>query len=116
MHAGRLYAPFTSRVIAVLRAISRGKVATYGQVAALAGNPSGARQVARILHALSGKEALPWHRVIGGGGRISLPRGAGYDQQKKLLAKEGVAVGPKGSVDISRYSWIARFNEFPQMG
>jgi len=109
----RSLAPFTERVIRVIRAVPRGRVATYGQVAALAGGPTGARQVARILHSLSGPKALPWHRIINAGGRISLPRGAGLEEQRKRLRSEGVTVGAAGNVDLSRWRWVPRFGEIP---
>jgi len=99
------YAPFTARALAVLKAIPRGKVATYGLVAAAAGSPLGARQVVRILHSLSRRERLPWHRVIGGRGSISLPRGLGFETQRALLRREGVKVTPEGRVDLVRYLW-----------
>lgn len=102
------YAPFTARAIAVIRLIPKGKVASYGQVAALAGSPLGARQVVRVLHALSRKEKLPWHRVIGGRGTISLPRGAGFETQRKRLQAEGVRVSLAGEVDMKRHSWKPR--------
>ena len=56
--------PFTERVIQIIQSIPAGRVMTYGQVAAAAGNRRGARQVARILHTMSQKHALPWHRII----------------------------------------------------
>jgi methylated-DNA-protein-cysteine methyltransferase-like protein len=101
-------APLTQRILAVLKAIPRGKVAAYGQVAALAGNPRGARQVARVLHSLSAKEKLPWHRVIGAAGRISLPPGAGGEEQARRLRREGVAVAAGGQVDLARFGWRPR--------
>ena len=104
-HPRREYAPFTARALQVLRGIPRGRVATYGLVAAAAGSPLGARQVVRILHSLSRRERLPWHRVIGGRGSISLPRGLGFEAQRALLRKEGVAVSPQGRVDLRRYLW-----------
>jgi methylated-DNA-protein-cysteine methyltransferase related protein len=97
--------PFTREVKAVLRAIPKGRVATYGQVAALAGRDGAARGVAWILHSSSDAAGLPWHRVIGARGAISLPRGRGFREQKALLEAEGVAVGPKGNVDLRRYLW-----------
>jgi methylated-DNA-protein-cysteine methyltransferase related protein len=108
--ATRTYAPFTERALEVIRSIPRGKVATYGQVAAVAGSPLAARQVARILHALSRKERLPWHRVINSRGSISLRRGAGFEQQKAALQKEGVRVKADGSVDMKRRLWIPRID------
>jgi methylated-DNA-protein-cysteine methyltransferase related protein len=99
------YAPFTLRALGVIRGIPRGKVATYGLVAAAAGSPLAARQVVRILHSLSRKERLPWQRVIGSRGWIRLPHGLGFETQRALLRKEGVAVTTAGKVDLSRYLW-----------
>jgi methylated-DNA-protein-cysteine methyltransferase-like protein len=104
----RRYAPFTERALAIILAIPRGKVATYGQVAGVAGSPNGARQVARVLHSLSRIKRLPWQRVINSRGSISLPRGAGFEHQKALLESEGVAVGGTGRVDLNRYLWVPR--------
>lgn len=97
--------PFSERAIAVIRAIPKGRVATYGQVAALAGNRRAARQVARLLHSASHVHLLPWQRVVGSGGRISLP-GAGGDRQRRLLEKEGVAFGPSGRIDLAVHQWL----------
>jgi methylated-DNA-protein-cysteine methyltransferase-like protein len=97
--------PFTREVKRVLRTVPHGRVATYGQIAALAGRERAARGVAWILHSSSESAGLPWHRVIGGGGAISLPRGRGFEEQKRRLAAEGVAVGPRGRIDLKRYRW-----------
>jgi methylated-DNA-protein-cysteine methyltransferase-like protein len=70
----------------VVLKIPRGKVATYGQVARAAGYPGRARFVAYALRSANG---LPWHRVVGAGGRILLPGEAGFDQQMRLRS-EGV--------------------------
>ena len=105
------YAPFTARAVRVIRAIPKGKVASYGLVAAVAGSPLGARQVVRVLHTLSRKERLPWHRVINSRGSISLPRGAGFEKQRALLRSEGVAVTPAGKVDMKRHLWVPRIRE-----
>jgi methylated-DNA-protein-cysteine methyltransferase-like protein len=69
-----------------VRRIPRGKVATYGQVAKAAGFPGAARQV---VWALRGARGIPWHRVIGAGGRILLPGEAGMEQRIRL-ENEGV--------------------------
>ena len=100
--------PFTREVKAAIRSIPRGRVATYGQIAALAGREHGARGVAWILHSSSEAAGLPWHRVIGGAGRISLPRRRGFEEQKRRLSAEGVAVGPGGRIDLKRYQWEPR--------
>jgi methylated-DNA-protein-cysteine methyltransferase-like protein len=96
---------FTREVKSVLRRIPRGRVATYGQVAALAGRDRAARGVAWILHSSSEAAGLPWHRVIGGQGRISLPRRRGFEEQKARLAAEGITVGRSGRIDLARYRW-----------
>jgi methylated-DNA-protein-cysteine methyltransferase related protein len=106
-----IYAPFTTRIVRVIRAIPRGKVATYGLVAALAGSPLGARQVVRVLHTLSGKERLPWQRVINSRGSISLPRGGGFEKQRALLRSEGVKVTVHGRVDLGKFLWRPRLAE-----
>ena len=106
-----VYAPFTARAVRVIRAIPRGKVASYGLVALLAGSPLGARQVVRVLHTLSRKERLPWHRVINSRGSISLPRGAGFERQRALLRKEGVKVTTEGRVDLGRFLWRPRLED-----
>lgn len=97
--------PLFEAIVAVLRRIPRGKVATYGQIAALAGNPRGARQVARALHAASGTRKLPWHRVINSSGRISLPPGRGYELQRALLEDEGVEFGAGERINLKRFGW-----------
>ncbi len=96
---------FEARVKKAIMAIPRGKVATYSQIAALAGNYKAARQVARVLHASSDKDCLPWHRVINSRGGISLPRGRGFEEQKRLLKKEGVAVDRSGRIALKEFQW-----------
>jgi len=82
--------------------IPRGRVATYGQVAAAAGYPGAARQVAWALHN-SGGAVVPWHRVVGAGGRILLQGNAGLEQRLRLES-EGVAFqGPR--VRIKDHAW-----------
>jgi len=98
----------TSRILAALKKIPKGKVATYGQIAALAGHPHAARQVARLLHTLSERERLPWHRVINRNGRISLPMDGPGGIQRRLLRKERVEVKPDGSLDLDRFGWNPR--------
>lgn len=62
--------PFTEEVIRIIKHIPRGKVMTYGQIAGEAGSPRGARQVVRILHSMSEKYELPWHRVMNAKGEL----------------------------------------------
>jgi methylated-DNA-protein-cysteine methyltransferase-like protein len=97
---------FTSNVIASIKKIPRGKVATYSQIAGLAGKPHAARGVSWILNSSTKAHALPWFRVLGSSGRISIPKGSkGFLEQKKHLMKEGVAVAPDGSVDLAKFQW-----------
>lgn len=97
--------PFTQNVLQVIRAIPEGRVLSYGLVAALAGNPRGARQVSRILHSMSQKHDLPWHRVVNAAGKISLPQGRGYELQKALLESEGIHFSPSHTINLSLYLW-----------
>ena len=92
------------RIAAVVAAIPSGRVATYGQVAAQAGNRRAARQVAWALRTYAGR-GLPWHRVIGARGVIRLPAGGPLERQRTLLLAEGVAVDPDGRVDLVAYQW-----------
>jgi methylated-DNA-protein-cysteine methyltransferase-like protein len=96
---------FFHRVIAIIKKIPRGKVATYGQIAALAGNPRAARQIAWVLHAASEKEKLAWHRVINREGTISLPRYGGYELQRELLLKEGIKFDRDDRIELARFQW-----------
>jgi methylated-DNA-protein-cysteine methyltransferase-like protein len=94
------------RIWQVVAAIPPGKVASYGQVAALAGLGRGARQVGRALRELPGDSRLPWHRVINARGRISLPTGSrGHREQRERLLAEGVVVQEGGRIDLARYGW-----------
>jgi len=99
---------FTERVITIIQGIPTGKVMSYGQVAAAAGSPRAARQVVRILHSMSKKYALPWHRIINAQGGISTPAtedGEG-NLQRYLLEQEGVVFGLDGKIDLVMYRWF----------
>ena len=96
---------FTERAKQAIAGIPYGKVATYGQIAACAGNYRASRQVAWLLHSSSRKENLPWHRVINSRGSISLPVGRGFEEQKLLLEREGIRVDEDGRIDLARYLW-----------
>ena len=94
------------RVYAVVRRIPRGRVATYGQVARLAGLGDQARQVGYALHALPWEGLAPWHRVVNVRGAISLPPAGGADlTQRMRLEKEGVRFDARGRVDLERHGW-----------
>jgi methylated-DNA-protein-cysteine methyltransferase-like protein len=94
------------RLYAVVRRIPRGRVATYGQVAALAGLPGHARQVGYALHALPRGTRLPWHRVINAKGEVSRRRRPGDElSQRLLLEREGVRFDARGRVALARLRW-----------
>jgi methylated-DNA-protein-cysteine methyltransferase-like protein len=96
---------FTAEIIRLIRAIPRGKVATYGQISYLAGHSPSVRRVVWVLHTLSEKERLPWHRVVNQKGKISLKLGAGYEKQKELLTGEGVLFSENDGIDLDRFLW-----------
>ena len=97
---------FTLKIIPVITAVPSGKVVTYGQVAAMAGNHRGARQVSRTLHTCTSKYQLPWHRVIGAAGKISIPKNnSSYQRQKRKLEQEGIEFGLGDTIDLSVYQW-----------
>jgi methylated-DNA-protein-cysteine methyltransferase-like protein len=96
------------RIYSVVRRIPRGRVATYGQVAKLAGLPGSARQVGYALHALHSASALPWQRVINASGAISLHPMNGGISQRILLEKEGVRFDARGRVSLPRFGWRPR--------
>jgi methylated-DNA-protein-cysteine methyltransferase related protein len=95
----------TKGIILALRRVPRGKVTSYGAIAALAGLPNGARQVVRVLHSSAEKEGLPWYRVLRKDGSIALPPGEGFELQRALLEKEGVSVTREGRIDLARFGW-----------
>ncbi len=98
--------PFTSKVKKLIHKIPEGKVTTYGFIAAIAGNPQAARQVARILHSCSRKDNLPWFRVVNRDGKISLAPFNGYEVQKQLLEREGVVFAENDTIDFDTHLWL----------
>lgn len=94
--------PYTERCIELIKEVPVGKVATYGQIAIMAGNNRGARQVARILHTMTKKYELPWHRIVNSKGQIVV-KGDHLYVQKELLESEGVKVGANGKIDLKKY-------------
>ncbi|WP_440109671.1 MGMT family protein [Paenibacillus sp. QZ-Y1] len=95
--------PFTKQVVAIITAIPEGKVMTYGQIAAHAGSPRAARQVVRILHSMSRKERLPWHRVVNAKGQISIPDEHSRLMQETELISEGIEFQMDGSINLRIY-------------
>ena len=97
------------RIYAVVRRIPEGRVATYGQVASLAGLAGHARQVGYALHALPKGTAIPWHRVVNANGGISLRSMPGGELvQRGLLEREGIRLDPRGRVPLVRVRWRPR--------
>lgn len=93
----------------IVKKIPRGCVATYGQIAALAGMPRAARLVGYALRATPDNVTIPWHRVVNAQGRVSMRlkdwQSGGDDLQKILLAAEGVEFNDTGKLDLKRYRW-----------
>jgi methylated-DNA-protein-cysteine methyltransferase-like protein len=96
--------PLSQRIIETIKRIPKGKVATYGQIAGMAGNPLAVRLVVWTLNSSKAKN-LPWHRIINRQGMISLRRGFGYEEQKKLLESEGVVFDKNDKIDLRRFRW-----------
>jgi methylated-DNA-protein-cysteine methyltransferase-like protein len=94
------------KIYRTIAGIPAGKVATYGQVAHLAGLPGHARQVGYALAATPDDRDLPWQRVINAKGEVSPRSEPGYEGlQKAMLEAEGVVFGKNGRVDLKRYQW-----------
>jgi methylated-DNA-protein-cysteine methyltransferase-like protein len=98
-----------ARIYAVIRRIPSGRVATYGQVAELAGLAGHARQVGYALHALPPSSAVPWHRVINAAGGVSARAVPGAElTQRQLLEAEGVGFDLRGRVRLEAVRWRPR--------
>ena len=95
----------TRRIIEQIQAVPKGKVSSYRDIALKAGLPNGARQTVRVLHSMSEKYNLPWHRIIRSSGQIALPEGEGRALQIAILRSEGVVVSPEGYVDVNEYGF-----------
>jgi methylated-DNA-protein-cysteine methyltransferase related protein len=94
---------FTNKVIRIIQTIPNGEVMTYGQVAKAAGSPRSARQVVRILHSMSDKYGLPWHRVINSKGEIGFHDEELFMTQKLLLESEGIQFHTERSLPLKNY-------------
>jgi methylated-DNA-protein-cysteine methyltransferase-like protein len=92
-------------ILAVVAQVPRGRVTTYGTIAARAGWPRHARLVGRVLASLPARSRIPWHRVVAAGGRIAFPAGApSRALQIRRLAREGIDAS-RGRVDLRRHGW-----------
>jgi methylated-DNA-protein-cysteine methyltransferase related protein len=97
------------RIYQIVGRIPPGRVATYGQVAALAGLAGHARQVGYALHALPDRTTIPWHRVVNARGEISLRAMLGAELvQQQRLAREGVPIGANGRIPLEQVRWRPR--------
>ena len=95
-----------ARFMDVARRVPRGRVATYGQIAALAGMPRYARHVGIALRELPDDSDVPWHRILGAGGRISPRRRSdSHERQRILLEAEGVSFDEHGRVNLEECRW-----------
>ena len=95
---------FRDAVLNIVSQIPRGRVTTYGHIAALAGWPSHSRMVGRTLRYTPGAESLPCHRVVNKEGRTA----PGWSRQRLLLEGEGVHFKPNGHVDMAQHLWEPR--------
>ena len=95
------------RIYAFVNRIPRGKVATYGQIAALAGYPGQARQVGYALNALPDDLGIPWQRVINAKGQISPRANPIFEQiQQQILESEGIGFDSQGRINLTQFQWI----------
>ena len=105
-HVAKLY----RSIYAVVRRIPTGHIATYGQVAELAGIPGGARVAGAALKTSKPSDRLPWQRVIGKAGRnrgrIAIHDPVGAAVQRQLLDDEGVTITETGLIALDRYGWL----------
>lgn len=92
--------------------IPEGSVASYGQIAKLAGLPRrGARMVGRAVGSAPRELQLPWHRIVNAQGKIAIPKNSrGYERQQELLRAEGIEV-EGGQLDMDRYRWDPTLDE-----
>ncbi|SNX74018.1 methylated-DNA-protein-cysteine methyltransferase-like protein [Bacillus oleivorans] len=102
--------PFTKQVIRIIQNIPPGKVMTYGQIARLAGSPRSARQVVRILHSMSEKHNLPWHRVVNSKGEIGIKEEEFFLVQIMSLESEGVEFSKNNKIDLELYQFTPFYN------
>jgi methylated-DNA-protein-cysteine methyltransferase-like protein len=96
---------FFEQVYILVQCIPPGRVATYGQIARLLGQPHAARTVGWALRGLPEGHDVPWHRVVNASGRISLSHPQGAVEQQHLLGAEGVVFDPEGGIDLSHFGW-----------
>ncbi len=100
---------FSQKIHRLVRRIPRGNVATYGQLARLAGGPTRAREVGYAMAALPAGTGVPWHRVINAKGEVSRRRHPGAElTQRMMLVAEGLRFNARGRVSLEEYQWAPR--------
>jgi methylated-DNA-protein-cysteine methyltransferase-like protein len=92
------------RIHQVVERIPKGRVATYGQIARLAGLPGQARLIGYAMHALPTGSSVPWQRVVNAKGEISIP-GENGTRQRRLLEREGIRFDARGRIPLATYQW-----------
>jgi methylated-DNA-protein-cysteine methyltransferase related protein len=97
---------FNDKVLKIVRRIPRGKLLSYGQVAAMAGSPRAARIVGGVLFRLGPESKVPWQRVVNSQGGISTYRIGSGERQKALLEKEGIRFNRAGHTNLKLYQWV----------
>jgi methylated-DNA-protein-cysteine methyltransferase-like protein len=95
------------RIHSVVSRIPKGRIATYGQIAHLAGMPRQARLVGYALHALPADTRVPWHRVVNAQGAISTPPRSAA-RQRRLLEKEGIKFDSRARISLEAFQWEPR--------
>lgn len=98
------------KIYAVVRRVPKGRVATYGEIAELAGLPGHARQVGYALHALrEGEDDVPWQRIVNARGEVSGRSVPGMEGlQRKILEAEGIVFDARGRIDLEKHRWKPR--------
>ncbi|WP_404343911.1 MGMT family protein [Pseudoalteromonas mariniglutinosa] len=92
-------------IFTIIAAIPHGKVASYGQIASLAGYPNHARLVGKLLKHMPSDSTIPWHRVVNSQGKLSFPQASEkYNLQRQQLLSEGVSF-TKERINMSHYGW-----------
>jgi methylated-DNA-protein-cysteine methyltransferase-like protein len=95
-----------SQFYEIIKKIPKGKVATYGQIAALAGYPGYARQVGYALNSLPEGSDVPWHRVINSKGMVSVRKTGGHENiQRILLEDDGIIFDKNHRVSLKKFQW-----------
>jgi methylated-DNA-protein-cysteine methyltransferase-like protein len=94
-----------ARIYEAIRQVPRGRVATYGQIAANAGLPRHARFVGRALHSLPERSDVPWHRIVNASGLVSHRPSDSDHLQRLLLEAEGIEFGPNGRISLDDFRW-----------